>query len=119
VNALDNVVIPAIIDTVSYITSELDEVCAIIMYCVLCVSLRLLQIEREEFFRLKKVLKVKEKVRVEQAAEEAAAIKAFADAEAIKHPQSGAPGIVNNISWDGVGSWDAFMQVPYRLEPSQ
>jgi len=37
VNALDNVVIPSIVDTIAYITSELDE------------------IEKEEFFRLKKV----------------------------------------------------------------
>jgi H(+)-transporting ATP synthase subunit D len=37
VNALDNVVIPSIVDTIAYISSELDE------------------IEKEEFFRLKKV----------------------------------------------------------------
>jgi len=56
VNALDNVVIPSIIDTVAYVISELDE------------------IEKEEFFRLKKVLKVKEKLKAIEAEEEAAAI---------------------------------------------
>lgn len=52
VNALDNVVIPSIVDTVGYIISELDE------------------IEKEEFFRLKKVLKVKDRKRLEEEEEE-------------------------------------------------
>ena len=43
VNALDNVVIPGILDTIHYIESELDE------------------LEREDIFRLKKVLQVKKK----------------------------------------------------------
>jgi len=59
VNALDNVVIPAIVDTVAYIISELDE------------------LEKEEFFRLKKVLKVKVR-KDEEEAEAAAAASAAA-----------------------------------------
>lgn len=43
VNALDNVVIPGILDTIHYIESELDE------------------LEREDIFRLKKVLQVKKR----------------------------------------------------------
>ena len=64
VNALDNVVIPAIVNTVSYIISELDE------------------IEKEEFFRLKKVLKVKERKGREEEEEEEAAAAAAAEAAA-------------------------------------
>jgi V-type H+-transporting ATPase subunit D len=76
VNALDNVVIPAIVNTVSYIISELDE------------------IEKEEFFRLKKVLKVKErKGREEEEEEAAAAAEAAATAgagAALRLPQRAA-----------------------------
>ena len=43
VNALDNVVIPGILQTIAYIETELDE------------------LEREDTFRLKKVLQVKKK----------------------------------------------------------
>ena len=71
VNALDNVVIPAIVNTVSYIISELDE------------------IEKEEFFRLKKVLKVKERKGREEEEEEAAAAAA---AEAAAGAGAGAGG---------------------------
>jgi V-type H+-transporting ATPase subunit D len=63
VNALDNVVIPSIVNTVAYITSELDE------------------IEKEEFFRLKKVLKVKVRKAQEDMEEERKRIEDFAHHE--------------------------------------
>jgi V-type H+-transporting ATPase subunit D len=59
VNALENVLLPRITDTIAYISSELDEM------------------EREEVFRVKKVLEVKRKKEAEEAAEaEAEAIAA-------------------------------------------
>lgn len=61
VNALDNVVIPRIADTIQYIESELDE------------------LEREDIFRLKKVLEVKRKGIEVQAAEDAAKDAAAAE----------------------------------------
>eukprot|EP00879_Flechtneria_rotunda_P027192 GHRR01029071.1.p2 GENE.GHRR01029071.1~~GHRR01029071.1.p2 ORF type:complete len:268 (+),score=106.48 GHRR01029071.1:445-1248(+) len=54
VNALENVVKPKIENTISYIKGELDE------------------LEREEFFRLKKVQKNKQKVAAREAAEKEA-----------------------------------------------
>lgn len=68
VNALDNVVLPSITATISYITSELDE------------------IEKEEFFRLKKVLKVKDRERRREDEEEKAAIAEAVAALAKEHP---------------------------------
>ncbi|KAK8814826.1 vacuolar ATP synthase subunit D [Blastocystis sp. ATCC 50177/Nand II] len=50
VNALDNVVIPGVADTIHYIESELDE------------------LEREDIFRLKKVLQVKKRKAAADAA---------------------------------------------------
>ena len=54
-NALDNVVIPGILETIHYIESELDE------------------LEREDIFRLKKVLQVKKK----KAAADSLVMKGF------------------------------------------
>lgn len=54
VNALDNVVLPRLTNTIHYIDSELDEM------------------EREEIFRIKKVLELKRKHEAEEAEERAA-----------------------------------------------
>lgn len=63
VNALDNVVIPRIENTIAYIESELDE------------------LEREDIFRLKKVLEVKRRGEDAEEAEAEAANNAAAAAE--------------------------------------
>lgn len=65
VNALENVVLPRIVNTIAYIESELDEM------------------EREEIFRIKKVLEVKRKhLAIEEIERKADMEKAEAEARA-------------------------------------
>jgi len=75
VNALENVLLPRIRDTIKYIDSELDEM------------------EREEVFRVKKVLEVKrrkEAIEAEELAAEAAVEAARREAAGIAHPNAAA-----------------------------
>ncbi|KAJ9118562.1 hypothetical protein QFC22_003782 [Naganishia vaughanmartiniae] len=89
VNAIEHVVIPRLENTVAYINSELDEM------------------DREEFFRLKKI-QGKKKRDTEEADAEADAKAALAAANAAREAESGAPSRKETENPDdGVGGGDA------------
>ncbi|KAK3115417.1 H(+)-transporting V1 sector ATPase subunit D [Teratosphaeriaceae sp. CCFEE 6253] len=71
VNAIEHIIIPRAENTIKYINSELDE------------------LDREEFFRLKKVKGVKERARAEEEAEQAKKARRKSDKENAKDGEGG------------------------------